>query len=227
MIANEAVEVFRIAGSTNPEDFDGFIRNHPASSELDQARNRADELRRQSRANAAREQEQAAWDRVDQNNKGQLHDYLSRFPAGSHAQEARTKTAEIDRQSAQVQAAQRVREQKDREQAGIAADEQAILKVLKDFEDAYNRKDIVSLQGLWGGVPVAAYRQQFRDASDLHFQLQTTGQPAVNGNSASAVCTRTLTYRGRSGGSQTHSERVRVVLARTAAGWSIRSIGLN
>ena len=219
----EAQDWARIAASGNPDDFESFIRNHPGSAYGNQARVRAAELRQLLQANAARQAEQTAWSGVDQDNPEQLQNHLSRFPGGIHAQEARTRIADLERQS-EALAAQHLREQRDAERAKKSADEQTIAKVLKEFEEAYNRKDLAELQRLWGGVPSAAYRQQFREATSLKFQLQLVGQLVLNGDSAVATCTRTLTYQGRSGPPQSHSERVQVTLNRNSSGWRIHSI---
>jgi hypothetical protein len=228
----ETQEWDQIANSTNPDDFERFARNHPAGTHQEQARNRAAELRQQLQATAARQLEQSSWDRVDKNNKEQLQEYLSRFPGGAHAQDARARIAEldrqaVDRQAADALAAQRLKETKDRERAKAANDEQAIIRVLKEFESAYNRRDLASLQRLWNGVSAATYRQQFHEAKELSFQLQANGQPVVSGDTATTICTRTLTYRGQSGGPQTHSERVKVTLNREGSGWVIRSVESN
>ncbi len=212
----------RIASSNNPDDFDTFVRNHPAGGPLvDQARARAAELRQQSQANAAREAEQTAWNKVDQNNKGQLQDYLSHHGTGQHAEAARAKIADLDRQAAaEASAAQALREKEQKK----LADEQAVLKTLKDFETAYNRKDIATLQKIWSGLPAAAYRQQFDDAKELRFQLAPTGQPSVTGDSATVTCTRSLVYRGKILGVLQVSERVAVTLVRNSSGWLIGSM---
>jgi hypothetical protein len=223
----EAQEWTQIANSAKPEDFDSYIRNHPGGAHLEQARIRAAELRQQMRAGAAQQVDQSAWERVDPRNREQLQDYLSRFPSGSHVQEARARIADADRQAAEALAAQRLREQKDQEQAKRAGDEQAITKVVRDFEAAYNQKDLAELQKLWSGIPVATFRRQFREAKDLKFQLQLIGQPTLNGNSAMALCTRSLNYKAQSGGVFTNSERVKLTLTREGSGWVIRSIELN
>jgi serine/threonine protein kinase len=220
----EAQAWAQLANSTNPEDFDVFIRNHPGGSHLDQARARAGELRQQALTNKARQLDQSAWEKVDPNSREQLQDYLSRFPSGLHAQESRAMLAELSRASAEAVAAQRLREQKEQEQSARISDEQAIVRVLKDFEGAYNRKDIASLQRLWEGVPVGTYRQQFKEATNLSFQLRIQGPPSVHGNEAVAICTRSLSYKGQNGRPQTHTERVRVSLSRSASAWVIRSL---
>ena len=226
----DAQEWAQIAASSDPEEFDAFVRSHPSNSHVEQARARAAELRQQMRTRAAEQAEQSAWEKVDQNNREQLQDYLSRFPSGAHVQQSRARIAEIDRQAAETLATQRLKEQKeskDREAAKTAADAQAISKVIAEFAAAYNRRDLGALQRLWAGVPAARYRDQFRDAKELRFQLQLLGQPEVTGNSGTALCTRTLNYRGQGGGLQSNSERVKIHLAREAAGWVIRSIEVN
>ena len=217
----EAQDWARIASSTNPDDFDTFVKNHPGAGTLaGQARARAAELRQQAQANASRQAEQAAWNKVDPNNKGQLEDYLSHFSTGQHADGARARIAELDRLAAEASAAQTLR---DREQKK-RADQQAVVKVLKDFEAAYNSKDIGALQKIWSGLPVATYRQQFADAKELRFQLEPVGQPSMNGDSASVTCTRRLVYRPRSGPAMTAAEPVTVTLFRSSSGWQIGSI---
>jgi serine/threonine-protein kinase len=223
----DAQDWAQVANSTSPEDLDSFIRNHPGSTHLEQARSRTAELRLQARSRAAQQLDQATWDKVDQKSRQQLEDYLSHFPAGIHAQEAHTRIADADRLAIEELAAQRSREQKDQEQKKRAADQQAIVKVLAEFEAAYNRRDLAALQRIWSAVPVTTYRQQFRDARDLIFQLHVIGQPEVSGNSAAAICSRMMSYRGQSGGLQTHSDRVKVSLSREASGWVLRSIDQN
>ena len=223
----DAQDWAQIVNRTNPDDFDSFIRNHPGSAHLEQARSRAAELRQQAQSRAAQQAEQTAWEKTDKNSKEHLQDYLSHFPAGGHVQQARARIDEIDRHAAEALASQRLREQKDQEQARRAADEQAIVKLLKDFEAAYNRKDLPSLQRLWNGIPVSTYRQQFRDSKDLQFRLEITAPPVMNGNGATVICTRTQSFRGQVDGLQTVSERVKLTLSREASGWLIRSIQLN
>jgi hypothetical protein len=194
---------------------------------MEQARTRAAELRQAAQANAARQVEQTAWSKIDQNNREQLLNYVSRFSTGIHAQEARARVGELDREAAENLLAQRRKEQKDAEQARISADEHAVVKVLREFEAAYNRMDLATLQQLWAGVPVNDYRRQFRDAKSLKFQLQLIGKPVVSDNSATATCSRTLTYQARSGDPGTHAERVKVTLTRESTGWQIRSMVAN
>ncbi len=226
----DSQEWAQIAPSTNPDDFDTFIRTHPSSAHLEQARTRAADLHQQIRnraAQQAQQTEQTAWDKVDQTSREQLQDYLSRFSSGAHAQQSRARIAELDRQAADALAAQRLKEQKDQEQARHNADLQAIGKLLADFEAAYNRKDLATMQRLWAGVPADKYRNQFKEAKDLKFELQLLGQPELNANSATARCRRTLNFRAQTGGMQVSTDWVTLHLSKDGSGWLIRSIQSN
>jgi hypothetical protein len=226
----DSQEWAQIVNSTNPDDFDTFIRTHPSSAHLEQARTRAADLHQQIRnraAQQAQQTEQTAWDKVDQNSREQLQDYLSRFSSGAHAQQSRARIAELDRQAADALAAQRLKEQRDQEQARRNADLQSIGKLLGDFEAAYNRRDLATMQRLWTGIQVDTYRKQFKDAKDLKFELQLMGQPDVNGNSATARCRRTLNFRAQTGPMQVNTDRVTVHLSKDGSGWLIRSIQSN
>ncbi len=226
----EAQDWAQIANSANADDFDAFLRNHPAGAHAGEARTRAADLRQQARARTAQLADQAAWEKTGINNREQLQEYVSRFPSGTHAQEARARVADLEKQTADAVAAHSrcaAREQTDREQARRFSDRQAIVSVLNAFEAAYNRKDLDALQKLWSALPAVTFRNQFREAKDLKFQLQLIGQPEVEGNSATAICTRALSYKGQSGGLFSISERVKVTLNREASGWSIRTIRID
>jgi hypothetical protein len=217
----------QIANSASPDDFDGFLRNHPGGAHAGEARTRASDLRQQARARASQQADQTAWEKTGPNNRDHLQEYLSRFPSGAHVQEARARLAELEKQAADALAAQRSREQADREQARRASDRQAIVGVLNSFEAAYNRKDLSALQKLWNDLPATTFRNQFREATNLRFQLQLVGQPEIDGNSATAICTRALSYKGQSGAVFSIHERVKVTFSREASGWSIRTIKLE
>jgi PEGA domain len=223
----EAQDWAQIANSAIPDDFDAFLRNHPGGAHAAEARTRASDLRQQAHARATQQADQAAWEKTGLNDREHLQEYLSRFPSGAHAQEARTRLADLDKQAADALAAQRSREQADRDQSKRANDRQAIVGVLNSFEAAYNRKDLEALQRLWNAMPATTLRNQFREATDLKFQLQLAGQPEIDGNSATAICTRALSYKGQSGGRFSVNERVKVTFNREASGWSIRTIKLD
>ena len=83
------------------------------------------------------------------------------------------------------------------------------------------------MQSLWSGMPkniVESYRNQFRDAKSLEFRLIPAGQAAVNGNTATAICTRTLRFTARGERPLGSNERVRVTLDRAGSQWVIKTI---
>ena len=110
------------------------------------------------------------------------------------------------------------------QQAGPITDEQGINRALSAFEAAYNRKDLAELATIWSSLPREAYRNQFRDARTLTFQLRPTGKPAISGDTASVDCTRILSITTSGQRLPAVTERVRVTLSRASSGWLIQSI---
>ena len=118
----EAQDWTRTASSSNPDDFDDFLRKHPSSAHVDEARNRAGQLRQTQASAAARQAEQAAWDAVDKSKTAALQDFLSRYGAGPHASEARNQIAAIQKQEADALASQRTREEQRKKGCGSRGD---------------------------------------------------------------------------------------------------------
>jgi serine/threonine protein kinase len=224
----------RVRASTNPDELDDFIRKHPGGAYVEDARNRLSQLRAQINASAERQAEQSAWSAVDKGNKAALQDYLSRYAAGAHAQDARGLIAGIDKQQADaLAAAQRLREQKPKEPDQpqpnpAAADYQAIERTLSSYEAAYNGMDLKALESVWQGMPknmLDATRREFGAAKAISFQIRPLERPTINGASATVNCKRTLSMTMKRGGKQDMAgERVKVTLARAATGWLIQAI---
>jgi serine/threonine protein kinase len=230
----EAQDWDRVRASTNPDELDDFIKKHPGGAHVEDARNRLSQLRAQINAAAERQAEQSAWSAVDKSNKAALQDYLSRYAAGAHAQDARGLIAGIDKQQADgLAAAQRLKEQKPKEPDQpqpnpAAADYQAIERTLSSYEAAYNGMDLKALENVWQGMPknmLDATRREFGDAKAISFQIRPLERPAINGASATVNCTRTLSMTMKRGGKQDMpGERVKVTLARAGTGWLIQAI---
>jgi eukaryotic-like serine/threonine-protein kinase len=211
----------RVRNSNNPDDLEDFIRKHPGSANINDARNRLAQLRSQLDAAAARQAEQAAWNRLDKTSKADLQDFLSQYGAGAHAPDARTLIAGIDKQEAE--------KEKEQEQANRAlADSQLIARTLSAYEAAYNAKDLKAIQSVWQEMPknmADATRREFGDAKSIGFQIRAIDKPMVNGDSATVNCNRTLSLTLKQGGRQEMpGERVRVTLIRASSGWLIQSI---
>jgi tetratricopeptide (TPR) repeat protein len=221
--AVEQADWQRAQGTLSVAQVQEFLKNHPAGIHRDEAQARLKELRLQQ-AEAARE---AAWNATDKKNRAALQQFLTQYGEGLHAQDARTMIAAIDKQQQdQLAAAEQAKEQANRK----AADSAAILSALKDFERAYNQKSLALLQGLWTGMPKSvaeSYRNQFRDAKSLDFRLTPAGHPAVSGNEATVICTRSLRFVAKNGQRPPETnDRVRIGLERSGSQWTIRSMTL-
>jgi len=199
---------------------------------VDEARNTIAHLRQEAQANAARQADQSAWEGADRSSKAALQGYLSRFPNGAHAQEARGLIAGFEGKEAEAQAAaQRVKEARDKEveQANrLAADQQSIARFFTAYSQAYTRMDLSAIEAMWSSMPrnvAEITSRQFRDARSLTFQMTPVGPAVVNGDSAVVTCTRTLSMVPRSGQRPPSvSERIRVTLKRAGGNWLISAI---
>jgi serine/threonine-protein kinase len=226
----EEQEWERIRNSRNAADFDDFVRRHPGSNHVGEARSRSSQITQQTQQDSARQAEQTAWDAVDKNNKAALQNFLSRFGNGAHAAQALGAINAIEKLEADALAREQ-QKKKDSEHAqsnSAALDQQAIVRAIGAFESAYNRMDLPGLQALWNGMPKStsdAYRDQFRFAKSVAFQLQPLEAPAVSGDTATVACTRSLSLTLKSGPRPPGvNEKVRVTLGKAGTGWVIRSI---
>jgi serine/threonine protein kinase len=110
--------------------------------------------------------------------------------------------------------------------ARIAADDAAISRALKEYQGAYERKDLAALQTIWPSIPKASLdgiRGSFHDASQVSMELRPVGEPKVSGNSATILCDRSLRQVILKRVFQA-SGRVRIVLLRAGTGWTIQSV---
>jgi serine/threonine-protein kinase len=208
--AVELADWQRVVRNPSVADVADFLQKHPGGANAPEAQRLLERLE---------------WDATNRNSKTALQQFLSRYGDGSHAQEARSLLAGIEKLEAdELTAAQRAKDQATR----TANDLQAVSGALKAFEDAYNRRDLAQLQQLWNPMPkniVESYRNQFREAKALAFHMKPTGAPSLNGDTATVICTRTLSFTARSGDRPPETnERVRVTLERTGSTWAIRSI---
>jgi hypothetical protein len=106
------------------------------------------------------------------------------------------------------------------------ADYAAISRALRDYQEAYERKDLAALQTIWPSIPkqvMEGIRGSFRDASAVSMELRALGDPKVSGNTATVVCDRNLRQVILNRALQA-SGRVRIVLNRAGSGWVIQSV---
>jgi len=106
------------------------------------------------------------------------------------------------------------------------ADYAAISRALRDYQAAYQRKDLSALQTIWPSIPKQALegiRGSFHDASEVSMELRSMGDPKVSGNTATVICDRNLHQVILKRAFQA-SGRVRIVLSRAGPGWLIQSV---
>ncbi len=222
-VDTEAQDWARVSSSPRIDDLQDYIRKHPGGAHERDAQSRIDQLRQ---ADTARK-EQADWDGIDKNNKAALQDYLARHAGSSHAQDARTLLDTIQKREAAdaAAAAERARQEKlaEQEKAGKSADVQAIQQVLSEFEVAYNNKDPKAMASVYNPLP-AGLASELKQYKSVSFQIRATEPPVVTGDSATVVCTRSLSVVAGGGHYSQPAERVRVTLAKAGTRWTIREI---
>jgi len=107
-----------------------------------------------------------------------------------------------------------------------AAEYAAISGALRDYQAAYERKDLAALQTIWPSIPKQVLEEihgSFRDASVVSMDLRALGDPKVSGSTATVVCVRNLRQVILKRDLQA-SGRVRIVLNRASSGWIIKSV---
>jgi hypothetical protein len=109
--------------------------------------------------------------------------------------------------------------------SAIVAENAAIARALRDYQAAYERRDLAALQRIWPSIPkpvLDGVRSSFREASELSIDLRSIGDPKITGGTATVVCDRKLRQVIMKRVLEA-SGRVRIVLNRTETGWTIQS----
>jgi len=107
-----------------------------------------------------------------------------------------------------------------------SAEYAAISRALRDYQGAYERKDLAALQAIWPSIPkqvLEGIRGSFRDASAVSMDLRAIGDPKVSGGTATVICDRNLRQVILNRALQA-SGRVRIVLNRAGSSWTIQSV---
>jgi AAA-like domain/PEGA domain len=190
----------RLTNSKDPQAFQTFLRLHPRSRFAEKARSKAEQLEWESLrdrddlqtletldaflkrypvgpfADAARkkgqqiETEQMAW-RTASNSKDPtvLDEFLNRYPSSPYAQQARTALHDAIRHR----------------------EEQAILDLLKHYEQAYSSQDINALSAIWPTWPDSkkrATQNKFKEIKSVNLTLQLdSDQPKIDSSGSTAT----------------------------------------
>jgi hypothetical protein len=219
-VDTEAQDWARVANSGRIQDLQDYLRKHPGGAHERDAQGQIAQIQQAEAARA----DQAAWDGVDKGNKTALQDFIARHGSSAHLPDARNLLDGIQKREAADAAAAELKKRTDQEKSTKAAEAQAVVRTLTEYEAAFNRMDLPTMERLYNPMP-AALREQFRGFKSVSFQLKPTDTPAVNGDTATVTCTRSQTAVAKQGGRfATPSERVQVKLVRTGSGWIIREI---
>jgi hypothetical protein len=230
----EAQEWEKVRASSSEADLADFLTRYPSGAHAAEARTAVARIRQAAQDKAAAQAEQADWDRVDKSSKGALQGYINRYRNGPHSAEAQRLVDAIDRADAEEAAvkqaqqdaaakakakqAQQDAEAKQAAAQRLAADAQSVGQTLTALQTAYTSRNIRSVQAIWPGAPADLFR-----FGKIDLQLTPTEQPVVNGNTATVVATRRVQLTPDSGSRPpVNTDRVRVTLERSGAGWVIR-----
>lgn len=228
----EAREWERVRNSTAVTDIDLFIRNHPGGAHISEARNLIARIRQQeqqaAQESAARAADQNVWSAVDKNRKASLQDYVNRFANGSHAQEARTLIAQIDRREAEAAAAAAASQPppppkpaaQGPDAARVAADRDGVLAALRAYAAAFANLDTNALRAVWPSVPEATL-DALRASEKITRTLTPLGDPSISGDSATVVCRSSTFQQVRRQPPMSKVTQVRVALSRRGDSWVI------
>ncbi len=188
---------------------------------------------------AAKQSEILEWNRVkDSNDLGLLDTFQKRYPQGQFATEAGAKTKQIQNEQ---ESYLRVRNSDNspelqefllnypngaftesvRQQLTNLQDRRAILEVIRQYQEAYDRKDLDAILRLWPKCPEDKkrnLRNLFSNGQSGTLKLNATAQPKIAGDRAQVICVKTRISSGAT--STTSSE---ILLVKQADSWVIDS----
>ena len=143
-----------------------------------------------------RDPELVAWATVESSNdKAALQAFLNKFPAGTHAQQARTKIDKLISSSRTDVPANTTKETNSLTGSGMISDtsgqlehdKTAVLDVLKAYEKSYEGQDLEGLQRLWPGMStktIQGLADFFKNASSVKLTYIVVDNPKITGNEA-------------------------------------------
>lgn len=147
--------------------------------------------------------------------------------AGDQAKRADEQTKRLaDDQAKRALDEQTKRSAEEQTRNAHIAENAAISRALRDYQAAYERRDAAGLQAIWPTIPkqiLEGIRGSFREASEVSMDLRSLGDPKVAGGVATVMCDRSVHQVILKRVLQA-SDRVRIVLNRTPAGWVIQSV---
>ena len=241
-----------LSSNAGPSEIDRFIRDYPNGRFTAQARTLG---------------EQAEWNALkDGKDLQALTAFVNKFPQGVHASEARNLMSGLQAEQEQwlaaraskdiaqlkayvakypegqyVRSAQeeiaKLTDNRPTAPATDATDKSAILEVIKQYQQAYDQRNVEELKRIWPGMDksrVASPRDFFRTASSVKSTVHIDQEPLINGGEATVKFTQLVTYvmKGRESKpfALTSTAKLKRVAATTQGApgdWIIDSISAN
>jgi hypothetical protein len=187
--AAEAAAYDAIAASTDLAQLRQYLQKYPDSKNATQVRNRLEDL---------------DWKKVNRTDLTSLDAFLKAYPLGQHASEARGLVDDGQREIETYMAAEKAgtsealqafltrypdgaHAEPVRQKLILLQNKEAVLSVLRRYEDAYNKKDLNSIEELYPNCPEGvkkAYRDSFRSPEPPKLKLDPE-EPEIQGTFAS------------------------------------------
>ena len=217
----EAAGYAALADSTDENALRQFLQKYPAGKNAPQIRNRIEDL---------------DWKKVNASELTSLGEFLQAHAQGQHASEARQLVAELQKEQEEYMAAMRTNNSETlqavlarypkstyaepaRQKLSQLVDREAVRSVLHRYEEAYNRKDLESIVGLYPSCPEGvkrAYRDTFRSTEPSKLKLEWE-DPDIQGIVASVKVMETRS------GALSSSSKLTVKLMKQGDKWVIQS----
>jgi hypothetical protein len=217
----DAADYAAVADSTDPSALMQYLQKYPNSKRTAQVLARLEDL---------------DWKKVNRMDLQSLDAFLKAYPQGPHTNEAQHLVDELQNEQADYVAALKVGStealqaflsrhpnspyaEQVRQKLSQQLDKEAVLSVLRRYEESYNRKDLEGIVDIWPSCPERvkkAYRDSFRSADPQKLKLEV-GEPEIRGNFAS------VTGKGTRSGALNASSPFTATLVRQGDKWVIQS----
>ena len=212
----------QIANSSDPARLRQFLARYPNSNHAAEVTNRLHEM---------------DWTSLDKTNLMSLDGFLQTNPQSRHANEARQLVTQLQKEQADAIAAINTRSteamlvyldryphsqygEQVRNALAELLDKEAVLEVLRFYQEAYNQQDLMSILKIWPTCPEKTKKvlqETFRLPEKQMLKLEFQGEPDIKGNFASVRSQETRS------GSLTSTATVTITLVRQNGQWLIQS----
>ena len=196
----------QVRNSSDAKALQGYVDRYPNSQFSAQARNRI---------------EQIDWDHVkDATDPSQLQAFVNKHPS---SQFVATAKANIEKLNSARADAERARAEAEH----LGSERRAVVNVIKQYSAAFHDKNVDKVTQLYPDLDkqqVKKLRDVFRSAQSVQMDLRPTGDPQINGNSATVVCQRSTQYTFPEGPQNPPDDVVTIQLKKNGSSWVLQGI---